>query len=144
MPTHARVSLPPASSQRYLVKLRRRRGGISSKLPACKRSPLASRILSATIRCQILREQRYIRAGALPIESVELSRTGQLWGLNMLLTFRAGVTEWFWQRAKWAMRGSGVGAVGPGVTFSSDFAEENSWRARNRSRLSEGSQSTIR
>jgi hypothetical protein len=47
---------------------------------------------------------KQIRAGALPIESVELSRTVQLWVLNIFLTFRAGVTEWFWRLEEREMR----------------------------------------
>jgi hypothetical protein len=78
------------------------------------------------------------------MESVELSRTGQLWDLNIFLTFRAGITEWFWQREEGEMRGSGVGAVEPGVTFRSVFVGENGCRTQIRSDLSEGSQSTIR
>jgi hypothetical protein len=62
----------------------------------------------------------------------------------MFLTFRAGMTEWFWQGEEWEMRWPGVGVVEPGVTFGGVFAGENGWRTRIRSRLSEGSQSTIR
>jgi hypothetical protein len=46
-----------------------------------------------------------MQAGSLPIESVELSRTVQLWVLNIFLTFRAGVPEWFWRREERERRG---------------------------------------
>jgi hypothetical protein len=61
----------------------------------------------------------------------------------MFLTFRSGMTEWFWQREEWEMRWPGVGVVEPGVTFSSVFAGKNDWRTQIRSHLSEGSRSTI-
>jgi hypothetical protein len=45
-----------------------------------------------------------MQAGALPIESVELSRAVQLWVLNIFLAFRAGAAEWFWLRENCEMR----------------------------------------
>jgi hypothetical protein len=86
----------------------------------------------------------HIRAGTLPIESVELSRTVGVWGLNIFLAFRAGMTEWFWRLEEWEMQRPGVGAIEPGMTFRSAFARENRWRTQIRSHLSEGSRSTIR
>jgi hypothetical protein len=54
------------------------------------------------------------------------------------------MTECLWQQEEWEMRGSGVSAVEPGVTFSSIFVGKNGWRTQIRFRLSEGSQWTIR
>ncbi|HXJ39167.1 MAG TPA: hypothetical protein VNH18_07800 [Bryobacteraceae bacterium] len=53
------------------------------------------------------------------------------------------MTEWFWQREEWEIRRPGVGAVEPGVTFSSVFAGQNGGRTQIRSHLSEGAQSAI-
>jgi hypothetical protein len=81
-----------------------------------------------------------MQAGALPIESVELSRTVRLWGLNIFLAYRAGVKEWFWRREVWEMRWLGVGAVECGEIRRSVMAAENRRRTQIRARLSEGCQ----
>ena len=74
----------------------------------------------------------------MSIESVELSRTVQLWGLDIFLALRVGMTEWFGRREEWEMRWPRVGAIEDGVIFRSDFAAENRWLTRDRARLSEG------
>jgi hypothetical protein len=65
---------------------------------------------------------RHIRAGALPIESVELSRTVRLWGLNIFLAFRAGMTEWFSWWEEWEIRWPGKDAVDSGEICRSVIA----------------------
>jgi len=81
-----------------------------------------------------------MQAGALPIESVELSRTVRLWGLNIFLAYRAGVKEWFWRREVWEMRWLGEGAVECGAVRRRVMAAENGRRTQIRTRLSEGCQ----
>jgi hypothetical protein len=52
-------------------------------------------------------------AESLPIEFVELSRAVRLWVLNIFLTFRAGMAEWFSRWEGWEIRWPGMAAVEP-------------------------------
>jgi hypothetical protein len=78
----------------------------------------------------------------LPIESVELSRTVQLWVLNMFLTFRAGMAEWFCQREELQRRLPDGCAAGSGKIDTRSVNAETRWQTHRRAGLSGGCRST--